>query len=115
MNKVTKGMAIAAANWWAEKISKNEEKSNGSDDLASVMSSLLATKMAEDHIPSIESLEKFKESLTDIILSRDLHMLDTDYVPDSYLTDVAPLTQIIAVLFLALSCYKTDKLYSKTN
>ena len=99
MSKVTKGMAIAAANWWAEKISKNEEKSNGSDDLASAMSSLLATKMAEDHIPSIESLEKFKESLTDIILSKDLHMLDTDYVPDSYLTDAAVKANIDTIVF----------------
>lgn len=99
MSKVTKGMAIAAANWWTEKISKNDVKSNGSYDIANTLASILATKMAEDHIPSTKSLDIFKESLVDIILKSDVHMLDTDYTPDSYLTEAAVKANIDTIVF----------------
>ena len=60
-------------------------KEQGGNEMANLLGTLLAIK---SH-PEEEQIEKFKESLVDIIMKYNLYGLTVDYGPDHYLSMAA--------------------------
>ena len=82
MDRVTLEKATKVANWWGEQLNipgqNMGSKEQGGNEMANLSGTLLAIK---SH-PEEEQIEKFKESLVDIIMKYNLYGLSVDYGPD---------------------------------
>lgn len=88
MNKET---AIKAAEWWAEKIKKNEPHSNGDNDPRNMTAMMLADILRDRHNKFTNTnICKFKENLINNLLKEDdCITFGCEYHPDIILFEAA--------------------------
>lgn len=95
--KITREMAEAAANWWANRLQYPSYNNGDDSGMAGMLASMVASKE-----PAIteEQLSAFKSRLIESVLSAEwCNSLYTDYGPDQLLEDAARIANIPRSLF----------------
>jgi hypothetical protein len=102
-------VAKLTAKWWREKIKKNDHN-NGDCSMTSMMAGVLANRLASNHTPTTEQLDKFEHKLGDLIelYSGSCLQLYCDYHPDQILSKAAEYAGINTSVFPWKTGTKTD-------